>query len=167
MTMAASQSGTSKVAVCSNAHAREGDQRILQIAKISPMRHRWRKAASCTCCRNSDSAKPRQKSHVSGLNPAALFAGIPPSCEVPSGSFSAFKLFLLMDEERNRDGRRLRGFDRNHSTLHTFMQRRHWDGENGIFCSSTLIASILQPSAPERGRERKGGGGGRDKSNQD
>lgn len=58
-----------------------------------------------------------------------------------------------MDEERNRDRRLLRGFDRNQSILHTFMQRQHWDVENVICCSSTLIASIPQPTALERKRE--------------
>lgn len=58
-----------------------------------------------------------------------------------------------MDEERNRGRRLPRGFDRNQSTLRTFIRRQRWDVENVICRSSTVIASILQPSSPERERE--------------
>lgn len=46
-----------------------------------------------------------------------------------------------MDEGSNRDRRLLRGFDRNRSTLHTFMQRQCWYVDNVLCCSSTPIAS--------------------------
>lgn len=53
-----------------------------------------------------------------------------------------------MDEERNGGRRLLWGFDRNHSAVHTSMQKQCWDVENVICCSSALIASVLLPRSP-------------------